>query len=195
MSLTASNLDQFFASIDRWIDDAEKLTVAVARGLSSELFNYAVRLSPQYSGDFAGNWKYAVGSPDTSFEPLGLLHKRRGRSHRDWWGDDGSGLWAKAEPFIQGDAPAINAAISLNSGNDLEFQRLGQTAYISNSAAHTDFYAWKIENNQINFRAGNTGATGQRAMATVKSLFVGPLGVISRSAAVNLSNRHIGAWS
>jgi hypothetical protein len=190
VSLTASNLDQFFASIDRWIDDAEKLTVAVARGLSSELFNYAVRLSPQYSGDFAGNWKYAVGSVDASFEPLGLRGARRSVGR-------GEDIWAKptTEPFIQGDAPAINAAISLNAGNDLDFQRLGQIAYVSNSAAHTDFYAWKIENNQINFRAGNTGATGQRAMAAVRSLFVGPLGIISRSAAVNLSNRHIGAWS
>lgn len=184
MNANAPNFDQFSKQIDDWLRDAETLAVHVARGLSAEVFELVLQMSPQYSGDFAGNWKYSVGSPDRSFSKLGLMTKKR--SH-----DTGPATWSRNVPFITGSILAIKVARTLNAGEDLGLIRLGQTAYISNSAYHTDAYAWEIENNEIMFRAGNYGMVGVRVFSLLDSKYAGGIGKID---AIRLSRMNVGDW-
>ena len=153
MKLTAVGLPAFNSAIDDWLLAVEEMTVGAARGLSVSLFNHVIRVSPQYSGDFAGNWKYSVGDPDKSFQELGLLYSKNTR-HYDYR------LSHSVHPFIAGDKPAMSAAVSLNSDKPSEFTKLGQTIFLSNSSAPGESYAWKIENNEIKFRPGNSGEPG-----------------------------------
>lgn len=173
---------QAMAAIDQWLEDVDVLAAGVARGLSVELFNEAVKNSAQYSGDFASNWRYSVGHIDTTFVPLMATHPgRQEHGHLERF---------LIEPRIQGDARAIRWAKAGNAGKDLAFTKLGQTAYISNSAVHDEPYAWLIEENQIKFRTGNSGAPLSRALKKVEGQYGA---TISRTEALRLISTHIGA--
>ena len=167
-----SDMMQFKAAIDAWLLDSRKLAVGVARGISIHMLEYASMFSPQFSGDMAGNWKYSVGTPDKSFEELGLMEGQK-------------------DAFIMGRIPAINHTLQDNVGRDKEFNTLGQVAYISNTAYHDKHYAWLIENDQIKFRDGNVGHVAQRVMSAIQADL--PL-VIGKALANNLASKSIGGW-
>jgi hypothetical protein len=176
-----SSIAEFSAKVDAWLKGVNELTVGVARGVSAEAFELLLQNSPQFSGDFVGNWKYSAGTPDKSFNRLGIVPKRSGGA--------GPTVWNKLDPFILGDLPAIKVARTLNAGADLELTHLGPTIFISNSAFHTEAYAWMIEDGKIRFREGNHGQT---VSITSKSLHrrYGP--GISKLDALRLTTKHVG---
>lgn len=140
--LKVLNQDRVFAEMDAWLDAVKRELEDIARGLASQALRRLVFNSPQYSGDFAANWRVSINTPDTRFDVGAIvLTPKKG-----------------FKPFIQGDMPAINRAISNADGN-LDAFHLGDTIWIANSARHDELYAWKIEDNQISFRPGNYGET------------------------------------
>lgn len=157
--IKADNLDEFFKGIDLWQQQVEAEVTAVAKNLASYALRHVLAVSPQYSGDFVANWNMSVGQPDTSFTK-GVFQPRS----KDF------------PPFLMGDLAAQNAALSRNTGR-LNGFKLGQTIWISNTAHHMDFYSFKIENNEITFRAGNMGAPVERTMVKMANEF----GIITKS--------------
>lgn len=139
IKLEVKNKAQVLKDLDNWEAAVLKQLEALARGLATEAFVTILYNSPQYSGDFAANWKVSYGAPDKAFDEM-VFGKQ--------WGDP--------DPFIQGDMEAINYAIRQARGSLAGF-KLGQTIFIANSAEHTHTYAWMIEGNKIKFRAGNKG--------------------------------------
>lgn len=132
------NLGQVIRQIEVWEVAVNKLVEDVARGLTIKLFKTAVEFSPQYSGDFAANWRYSLNAPDTSFDGqlftvLGTDNQVRRR---------------------QGDRQAISYAHAVNSGRASPF-KLGDTVYISNSAEHGESYAEKVWKDSIRRRQAN----------------------------------------
>ncbi len=170
-----SDMTQFKAAIDAWLLSSSKLAVGVARGISIEMLEYAATFSPQFSGDMAGNWKYKVGSPDTSFNELDLLDQAH----------------TETNSFIMGMMPAINHTMQDNVGKDKAFNTLGQVAYISNTARHEDYYAVMVDNNEIKFRDGNVGHVAQRTMSAIQADLPA---VIGKALAHNLASKTIGGW-
>jgi hypothetical protein len=173
-----STVAEFSAKVDAWLKGVNELTVGVARGLSVEVFNIVLSKSAQYSGDFASNWKYSVGAPNYSFEESHLMGK----------GEYGRGF----TPFIEGHPIAMAKAQSLNAGADLQFTKLGQTIYISNSAHHDDAYAWEIEKGtagRIKFRQGNQGKPLSRTLDAMTLKYGTGIGTFE---ATRLAERHIG---
>ena len=135
------NLDKVIQQIDSWERAVYNLVSEVGRGLSVELFNLVVEVSPQYSGDFAANWKYELNKVSPTFES-GLFQI----------------LGANNEvKHHQGDREAIGFAHRANMGNDAAM-KLGDTAYIHNSAVHDEAYAPLIWDGAIRLREVNTMA-------------------------------------
>lgn len=171
-----TNLDQVITQIDQWERDVNAMVEGVARGLSIELFRGVVERSAQYSGDFAANWKYSIGSPDYSFKPdvfgSGVVVGQYGRISRS----PGNRL--------EGHGEAVAYANSQNRGRSSNY-KLGQTIFVSNSAAHDEPYAVKIEDNLIKFRDGNRGAPGQRTLDNLLAQY----GVITADKARKLMGR------
>lgn len=129
---------------EEWLEKAQAEVEQTIKGASVEVFKMVLRNSPQFSGDFVGNWNYSVGEPDYKFEYLDLIQPGE-------------------EPFIMGDSPAINYAIAQNAGRESGFN-LGDTIYFANSAEHDTPYAVAIEENAVKFRIGNIGAPLERTV-------------------------------
>ena len=72
MSLRVTNLAAFDGSVQSWFAAVKEAAENHAKSLAFRAFNMVIETSPQYSGQFAANWKIAYGSPDTSFtrDPL-----------------------------------------------------------------------------------------------------------------------------
>jgi len=148
-----TNDKAFLKDIQRWADVTARETADIANGIAVEALNQVLRTSPQYSGDFAGNWNYSINVPDVHFE---MLHLMRGR---------------KKVPFQAGDLPAIHHAQARNKGRDTGY-KLGDTFYLTNAAVHYgENYAVMIETGQIKFRPGHTGATASNAVAHLGSKY------------------------
>ena len=81
-----------------------------------------------------------------------------------------------------GDIEAVSYAYSHNAGKEDKFLTLGPTIYISNSAEHTEFYAWKIENDQIKFRDGNEGHPVAKTTGLISAMYGGVLTPIKIAA-------------
>lgn len=143
-----SSIDKFAQHVDSWVEKVKEETAQVARGLAAEAFQLILQNSPQYSGDFVGNWQFSVNAINTTFTKLNLLDQDPIR-----------------EPFGAGSKPGITYAQVMNKGRD-EYIKLGDTMYISNSAVHDEPYALKIEEGTINFRhhAGNQGHVIERTL-------------------------------
>lgn len=148
-ALEFRNLDAFVNDLRGWVEQVRADAADAAAGLAYTALREVAQMSAQYSGDFAANWKLAVGSPDYSFQGqlFSLAHG----------------------PRIMGDAQAIDYALDHARGK-LAGMKLGDTLYLANSAAHDEAYAWKIEDNRIKFRPGNKGAPLRtwEAQASVK---------------------------
>jgi len=150
------NVAQVSKQIDAWEQLIYQITRETAIGYSVRAFKLVLTKSAQYSGDFAANWKYSVGSVDTSFQ-AGVMGTKFGGK---------PGVRASQ----MGNPKAITYAINANKGRTSAFA-LGDEIFISNSAEHTEPYAWKIENKQIRFRPGNKGAPMARTLAEMRSLY------------------------
>lgn len=146
------NLDRLQDQFDTWVDQVEQSTADAANGMAVELFNALLQNSPQWSGDFVGNWQYQINNITPYFNELNLL------DHRSYHKD----------VFRRGDMPAIRYAQSMNKGRDSMY-KLGDTFYLHNSAVHTEPYAQKIEAGSINFRrdVGNEGRVIYRSLMDV----------------------------
>lgn len=137
VALEFPNLDAFAGQLAQWAEGVREQMAQAARGLALEALREITEQSPQYSGDFAANWKLSVGAPNFSFQ--GQLFSLTGG------------------PRLMGDREAIEYAWANNQGA-LNGFRLGDTIYLANSAEHDQAYAWRIEDNKIKFRPGNKGA-------------------------------------
>lgn len=166
--MKVTNISQVGHDIDNWLKAVETETAAIAVGLAKYAFEYVLMVSPQYTGDFVANWNLSKGAPDTSFQPYGAFPNR------------GSGF----RPHLMGDLAAVNEAVRRNRGA-LDGAKLGQTLWMANTAYHTEFYAFKIEDNQIVFRAGNMGEPVMRTLRHMSTVF----GHISKSQAQGLIAR------
>lgn len=136
--LKVSGLADFDAAVKGWLGAVEDAAAKAAVGLAKETFGMLLRGSPQYSGDFAASWRVGYGTVDRTYE-------------QNLFSDD---LFSVG-PFQQGSHKAMDFARAKAQWKPLQ---LGEHIYISNSATHTEPYAWKIENGQIKFRAVNSGS-------------------------------------
>lgn len=148
-----------------WLQQYQTQTKAQMKGLAIVMFKRVLEYSPQYSGDFAANWRISLNNIDnsppewTSGELLANLPTVQ--SSFD-------------SPFKAGSRPAINIALTTNA-RKLDGFELGDTIYISNNSVHDEPYAMLIEGNQIRFRPGNYGAVVQRAYSFMTAKYSGPL--------------------
>ncbi len=140
-----TNLSAFDAQVDAWFAAVEKAATEAAVGLAREAFEQIIENGPQNSGDFVAQTKVSVGAPApvSDFEPFQLHNKAN-------------------DPFQMGDSPAMEYAKSHAVWPTI---KLGQTVFISSSAKHDEFYAWKIEKGQIKLRPENAGAVAIYARA------------------------------
>lgn len=145
ISFQAPNKKKFADQLMNWAQRTEQDAVDVTRGLAAELFHRLLQNSPQYSGDYAANWRLSQNVVDTRFERVQIGMP-----------DEGA--------YIVGDKPAINYAISANRGLEAG-ATLTTSFYISNSAVHSgDAYALKIERGTIDFRHPNKGQVISRSV-------------------------------
>jgi hypothetical protein len=170
--LQAKNLDAFFKQVKDWSAQQKVVVGEVGRGLSAYAFNHLPPISAQYSGDFAANWKYKVGSVDPNFTENVLPDIAKVGRHSGGLSDSAVAHYTSAR--IKGHPDAINYAYSANAGKEGEFT-FGSTAYISNSANHDEHYAWKIENGSIKFRPGNIGHPVAYTVLKMSARFSGQL--------------------
>ena len=140
-----TNLTAFDANVQAWFAAVEKATAEAAVGVAREAFEQIIETGPQYSGDFVANTKVSVGAPAplSAFQPF-VLHD------------------STHDPFKMGDSPAMEYAKSHAVWPTI---KLGQTVFVSSSAKHDEFYAWKIEKGQIKLRPENAGAVAIYARA------------------------------
>lgn len=135
--IKVTNLAEFDAEVQRWFNAFEKAAAEAAVGLAKAAFKQILETSPQYSGDFVANWKVQINGVTPSFTSNAV------------------GGLDREVPFQVGDRPAINKALSNAKWPRI---KLGDSIYLHNTAFHDSYYAWKIENNQINFRPVNEDA-------------------------------------
>ena len=147
--LELRGLSEFNQQVQQWFDAVQVETARASVGLAKSLFKQLLQGSPQFSGDFAANWKVEYGSITPSFdEDVVAVQKITDKGFR-------------IEPFTRGSSPAIRYAESMAKWRPM---RLGESIYLHNSAMHLDdfnnpdYYGWKIENGEIKFRPGNRGA-------------------------------------
>lgn len=154
ISVEIKNVEQVARQWDEWMAAVEQEVADVANGITVELFNKILEFSPQFSGDFVGNWKYSINKVDVSFESLPFLDAQPA---------------GRLEPFHCGSMPAIIYARQMNKGKDHGY-KLGDTFYLSTSAEHDDAYAPMIEEEgRIKFRpdTGNAAKPVERAIVAV----------------------------
>lgn len=135
--IEVKGLAAFDSTIQDWFREVEQAAAEAAVGMAKSAFNSILNNSPQFSGDFVANWKVEVGGVTPSFESNVIKGFNR------------------SSPYQVGDSPAISYAKSKAKWPKL---KLGQDIYLHNSAFHEEPYAFKIENNQINFRPVNEDA-------------------------------------
>ena len=157
--LYSKNVGDFTKDIEKWAANQRVIATEVGRGLSVFAFNNLLQNTAQFSGDMAANWKYQIGSINYEFQSDVINPLIRA---------------GKAISFIMGDETAINYAKMENSGKDAAFT-LQTPVYISNSAAHDSFYAWKVEKGTIKFRQGNKGSPVGKTILKVGASFGGPM--------------------
>jgi hypothetical protein len=148
---------KFFASVERKVEKRFHQTASTA-------LQWMAQESPQYSGDFAANWKVAINGIDVSFDYQAVS------GQADFFRDGGKNEGAR--PFQQGDPEAIRYAL-VRGEPILARAKFGDYVTISNSAARGEFsYAWLIEEGKIRFRPVNVsgGRVISRLLETFRSL-------------------------
>lgn len=144
------------ASIRVGLAKAETRTLRDIRKMAQDTLEYAARVSPQWTGTFAANWRLSIGRP------------RPGNS-----ADVVAREFDRVTPkYSEGDQWAINKATS-SSGAALSGLQLGQAIYLSTRAANSDGeeYHWDVEGGLIRFREDNptARANGGRILELAKA--------------------------
>jgi hypothetical protein len=137
------NIDAVFSQWDEWQKQVEAECLKIAIGLAKVTLGKALEASPQYSGDFAANWRLDVNNIVPFFQE-GIFPDKE---------------FPTESPYQRRDTPAIRYAIGSNTGR-LDSFKFGDTIWLHNSAAHDDLYAWKIEENLLRLRPVNYGGEG-----------------------------------
>lgn len=158
------NLGEVVDEIDKWLVDCEKLTTRVAKGIAVQIFSDVIYRSVQYSGDFAANWKFKVGSIDTTFEVDIFKNKT---FYKFGKGETEGKFEATVNVETYGDtSQAPRYAARKNAGRDSSF-KLGDTIYLSNSSTHDHAYAPGIETGETYLRNPNNRAPLEKAREAV----------------------------
>lgn len=145
--LEITNLDQVLKQLEDWESAVYVMATEVFRGISVRMFHTALEHSPQFSGDFAANWRYSLKQPDVSFDAnLFSLPTQKN--------DPGEYGRRNVVAFHRGSQQAIQHAKTYNAGREMSF-KLGDDIFISNSAVHDDPYAKMIWEGKIKFREVN----------------------------------------
>ena len=112
----------------------------VVRGLTVEIFQHTLQMSPQSFGRYVSSWTYKVGSPDF-YSNQTFVYEAEDQGY--------------AEIKRKGDPEAIFAAMAHNKGRDKAF-KLGDTVYFANGVDHGEGpYAQGIEDGTIKLRMVN----------------------------------------
>jgi hypothetical protein len=159
MKLAVSGLDAFEQQCTSEIANLRHKAQTLLRTRSQRTLEWLTFNSPQYSGDFAANWKVGINETDYTYA-ISLFPNMNGMD-----------LNGTPIPFSQGDPQAPGYA--LRSGTPLiAGAMLGDTVTISNSVVHDSAYAVAIEANSIKFRPENIdrGRVIGRYMETLRSL-------------------------
>lgn len=140
-------LEQFDTTVNGWFDAVEDAAQQAAAGLAEVALQHIVEESPQYTGDFVGGWEVSFNAPAYIWRPPQILRHE-------------SIAAGFVDPFAKGDEPAIEYALNKAQPRfaAAAAQPLGTAIYLSNSAAHDEPYAWKIEEGSIEFRPENPNA-------------------------------------
>ncbi len=164
MSVGLKGLPDFDAQVKNWFRAVEQAAAKATAGLAKAAFMHIIENGPQYSGDFVANIKVGLGSINYDFDEGVVPHER---GYHNLAGKEGV-----LNPGARGDKPAMNHARTYAA---MEWSRvkLGESVFISSTAAHDEPYAWLIEDGKIKFRPENVGAEQvfRRAHAHVKNLY------------------------
>lgn len=163
--LRVKNLARVMEQAERFLARAEREATEAARGLAAELANRMIENSPQWSGDFASNWRFSVNSVDYSHDE----------------GDVPPKSGSIPEPWQQFSRPAVQMGKAKIRGMDASF-KLGDTIFISNSSSHGgETYAGDIFSGKVRLREVNRNVL----IADVLSDFNAEFGVILGPSKVN----------
>ncbi|UCV26798.1 hypothetical protein [Ferribacterium limneticum] len=146
----ASNVDQVAKDLEAFLLAAERKATLKLKVIGGHALRWLATNSPQYSGDFAANWKVAINGIDLTFNDHAVSAAGTAKARSVGQIVEGH----DAAMFQQGSAPAVSFSFS-HGGPVINRARVGDTITISNSAVHDEPYAWKIEKNQIKFRDEN----------------------------------------
>ena len=135
------------ASIRASLAKAEARTLRDVKKMARDTLEYAARVSPQWTGTFAANWRLSINRPrpgnssDTVARKLDRVTPR----------------------YQEGDQWAINKATG-SSGAALSGLRLGKAIYLSTRATNSDGdeYHWDVEGGLIRFRKDNPTARANK---------------------------------
>lgn len=153
----SAGLDQFDAKVKGWFAAVGQAVQEAAGGLAQEALFEIVDESPQFSGDFVSGWEASYDTPSQLWRPAHFIN----RAMVD------SGI---VEPYQRGDPNAIEYALA-KAGPRIDAARkrkLGTSIYLSNSAHHDEYYAWKIENGEIDFRPENSSPDASHVVERAK---------------------------
>lgn len=121
-----------------WLDRAHEQAEQTARGLAVDLLARMIQNSPQWTGDFASNWRFGVGTADLSYDT----------------GDVAPPSGPTTEPWKQFSRPAVQLGMAKNRGKEFAF-KLGDDVYISNASKHDIVYAGGIFDGSVKLREVN----------------------------------------
>lgn len=138
------NLGRVDADFDAWLARVEEEATNKLREIATQALFWLSTHSPQYTGDFAANWKVKANGLDTSFD-AGVITSK-------WTDPRGSAFGVN--PYRQGDQAAIAYATGHGLSEIMQV-KVGGYVTLANSAFHDEGYAWKIEGNLIKFRPEN----------------------------------------
>ena len=121
---------KFKADVHLWVTKLRADIHGMVGRMMFEAQTYAMSISPIWSGDFGSNWNVSIGAPDTSFHST-----RVGKAY----GNPKEYLWGRGNFNI----------------SNIDLSQPVTNYYLSNSATHTEPYAWAIEEGAIVFRDWN----------------------------------------
>jgi hypothetical protein len=146
-------IDALKRDIGAYVRNVEEDLNAKARGEVAHMLQWVAEHSPQYTGDFAANWKIRVNGVEAPFTPHVFFRK------------------GARNPVSQGDTPAIEYAVAAGAPL-IEKITIHDTVTIENPAHRMEYnYAWAIENGKIHHRPENY--EGGRVIARYLAAFKG----------------------
>lgn len=141
-----------------WLDRCKTMAEETARGLAVELLKQMVYNSPQWTGDFASNWRFSVGSADLTYDT----------------GDVAPPSGPTTEPWKQFSRPAVQLGMAKNRGKEFAFV-LGQDIFISNASQHDTVYAGGVFDGSVKLREVNRNVALSEVLMNYNTTYGRPL--------------------